>query len=211
MAMAVAVEQRISFLGLKPPREVEVMVGLVRDMDASSFCLILDVVAASLEGRDCSRDVQALASSLPLSREHLSHVISGTYTILQTALRLSTLKQEMFKDDLQHLRIPEKHVAEFVNVLYGKKREALDAASLQPQRSLPQLESCRWRVDVAISTSVLARALRPSVLMQFSLTDGSTHQFEVPVSKFQELRYNVAQLLKEMSDLEKRSILRIQD
>ncbi|XP_061419753.1 COMM domain-containing protein 5 isoform X4 [Lethenteron reissneri] len=171
MAMAVAVEQRISFLGLKPPREVEVMVGLVRDMDASSFCLILDagvalgafaVVAASLEGRDCSRDVQALASSLPLSREHLSHVISGTYTILQTALRLSTLKQEMFKDDLQHLR-------------------------------------------------VLARALRPSVLMQFSLTDGSTHQFEVPVSKFQELRYNVAQLLKEMSDLEKRSILRIQD
>ncbi|XP_032812608.2 COMM domain-containing protein 5 isoform X2 [Petromyzon marinus] len=194
MAMAVAVEQRISFLGLKPPREVEVMVGLVRDMDASSFCSILDVVAASLEGRDCSRDLQALASSLPLSREHLSHVISGTYTILQTALRLSSLKQEMFKDDLQHLR-----------------REALDAASLQPQRSLPQLESCRWRVDVAISTSVLARALRPSVLMQVSLTDGSTHQFEVPVSKFQELRYNVAQLLKEMSDLEKRSILRIQD
>ncbi|XP_078458891.1 COMM domain-containing protein 5 isoform X2 [Lampetra planeri] len=179
MAMAVAVEQRISFLGLKPPREVEVMVGLVRDMDASCFCSILDVVAASLEGRDCSRDVQALASSLPLSREHLSHVISGTYTILQTALRLSTLKQEMFKDDLQHLRIPEKHLAEFVNVLYGK--------------------------------NVLARALRPSVLMQVSLTDGFTHQFEVPVSKFQELRYNVAQLLKEMSDLEKRSILRIQD
>lgn len=34
---------------------------------------------------------------------------------------------------------------------------------------------------------------------------------QVPVSKFQELRYNVALILKEMNDLEKRSILQIQD
>lgn len=33
---------------------------------------------------------------------------------------------------------------------------------------------------------------------------------QVRVSKFQELRYNVALLLKEMNDLEKRSILQIQ-
>lgn len=35
--------------------------------------------------------------------------------------------------------------------------------------------------------------------------------FQVPVSKFQELRYNVALILKEMNDLEKRNILQIQD
>ncbi|KAI4819495.1 hypothetical protein KUCAC02_004741 [Chaenocephalus aceratus] len=34
---------------------------------------------------------------------------------------------------------------------------------------------------------------------------------EVPLSKFQELRYNVALILKEMNDLEKRNILKIQD
>lgn len=34
---------------------------------------------------------------------------------------------------------------------------------------------------------------------------------QVPVSKFQELRYNVALILKEMNNLEKRSILQIQD
>lgn len=33
---------------------------------------------------------------------------------------------------------------------------------------------------------------------------------QVHVSKFQELRYNVALLLKEMNDLEKKSILQIQ-
>ena len=35
--------------------------------------------------------------------------------------------------------------------------------------------------------------------------------FQVPVHKFHELRYSVAYVLKEMEDLEKRSILRIQD
>lgn len=34
---------------------------------------------------------------------------------------------------------------------------------------------------------------------------------QVPVSKFHDLRYNVASILKEMNDLEKRSILKIQD
>lgn len=33
----------------------------------------------------------------------------------------------------------------------------------------------------------------------------------MPVSKFHELRYNVALILKEMNNLEKRSILQIQD
>lgn len=35
--------------------------------------------------------------------------------------------------------------------------------------------------------------------------------FQIPVSKFQELRYNVALILKEMNDLEKKNILKIQD
>lgn len=34
---------------------------------------------------------------------------------------------------------------------------------------------------------------------------------QVPVSKFQELRYNVALILKQMNDLEKRNVLKIQD
>uniref|UniRef100_A0A3Q1FG77 COMM domain-containing protein 5 n=1 Tax=Acanthochromis polyacanthus TaxID=80966 RepID=A0A3Q1FG77_9TELE len=64
---------------------------------------------------------------------------------------------------------------------------------------------------LSLSSSSLARALQPSVLMQMKLSDGSFHRFEVPVSKFQDLRYNVALILKEMNDLEKRSILKIQD
>ena len=34
---------------------------------------------------------------------------------------------------------------------------------------------------------------------------------QVPVSKFHDLRYNVAYVLKEMGDLEKRNILKVQN
>ena len=34
---------------------------------------------------------------------------------------------------------------------------------------------------------------------------------QIPVSKFHELRYSVAYVLKEMEDLEKRNILKLQD
>ncbi|KAF3693581.1 COMM domain-containing protein 5 Hypertension-related calcium-regulated gene protein [Channa argus] len=108
-------------------------------------------------------------------------------------------------------RIPEDFITDFASVVFGNRRAALESAASQKDPHLPTIEDFKWRVDVAISTSSLARALQPSVLMQMKLSDGSFHRFEVPVSKFHDLRYNVALILKEMNDLEKRSILKIQD
>ncbi len=97
---------------------------------------------------------------------------------------------------------------------------------------LPTLDHLRWRVDVGISTSALARTLKPTVLMQvhgrqcfvdapgvsrlscatqMTLSDGSVKTMEMPVEKFHELRYNVAYVIKEMESVEKKSILKIQD
>ena len=76
---------------------------------------------------------------------------------------------------------------------------------------LPQLEQLKWRVDVAISTSVLNRVLEPSIIMDMTFSTGTTKVFEVPVTQFHQLRYCVAYVLKQMEGLEKRSILKIQD
>lgn len=43
--------------------------------------------------------------------------------------------------------------------------------------------------------------------MQMTLSDGNVHTFEVPTEQFNKLRYNVAFVLKEMEDLEKRPVL----
>ncbi|KAI6078125.1 COMM domain-containing protein 5 [Aix galericulata] len=115
--------------------------------------------------------------------------------------------------------IPEDFITDFSSVVFGNRRPVSEGTALMQGSRLPNVQDFKWRVDVAISTSAnnvnnfssLARALQPSILMLMKLSDGTAHRFEVPVAKFQELRYNVALILKEMNDLEKRSIMKIQD
>ncbi|XP_060105367.1 COMM domain-containing protein 5 [Heteronotia binoei] len=204
---------RVSFLGARSPPEVEAMAKSVRDLGKETFRKLLKVTVSALEGRDCRESVKTIAESTNLSDEQLAILISGMYTLLREALRLpaSSLKEEVFKEDLKELRIPEEFIVDFATVAFGNRRPILEATIQSQANKLPRIKDFRWRVDVAISTSSLARALQPSILMQMKLSDGTAHRFEVPLAKFEELRYNVALILKDMNDLEKRSILKIQD
>uniref|UniRef100_A0A8C8R777 COMM domain-containing protein 5 n=1 Tax=Pelusios castaneus TaxID=367368 RepID=A0A8C8R777_9SAUR len=166
---------------------------------------LLPFVVSALEGKDCKEPMRAIAESSDLSEEQLTSLISGMYTLLREALRLpiSTFKQEV--------STRKEFIMDFASVVFGNRRPVVEATTLKQGNRLPSVNDIKWRVDVAISTSSLARALQPSILMLLKLSDGTAHRFEVPVAKFQELRYNVALILKEMNDLEKRSILKIQD
>ncbi|XP_046876723.1 COMM domain-containing protein 5 [Hypomesus transpacificus] len=202
-----------SFLGGRVPSEIEMMVKHMKDLDHETFRKLLKAVVNAIEGQDCQETMKAIAERSVIPEERLSHIVAGMYRLLNEALRIPTtsLKQEAFKDNLRELRIPEEFITDLASVVFGNRRAVLEAVASQRGPGLPAMEEFRWRVDVAISTSSLGRALQPSILMQMKLSDGKAHRFEVPVSKFQELRYNVALILKEMNDLEKRSVLKIQD
>ncbi|XP_078392348.1 COMM domain-containing protein 5 isoform X3 [Cetorhinus maximus] len=210
---------RSCYLGARTPIEVDLMVKQLKDLDKETFRKILKAqlclvaVVNSLEGKDSRESVRSIAETENLPEEQLSYIVAGMYTLLGEALRLpqTSLKQEVFKGDLRDLRIPEEFISDFASVVFGNRRSVLETAALQNRTRLPTLQDFRWRVDVAISSSSLTRALQPAILMQLKLSNGTVHHFEVPVAKFQELRYNVALILKEMNDLEKRSILKIQD
>ncbi|XP_015716279.1 COMM domain-containing protein 5 [Coturnix japonica] len=201
------------FLGPRVPAEVEAMARGLHEVGKETFRRLLKVTVNALEGKDCKEAVKLIAESTDLSEEQLAFLISGMYTLLREALRLpiSTFKQEVFKEDLKELRIPEDFITDFSSIVFGNRRPASEGTALMQATRLPSVQDFKWRVDVAISTSSLARALQPSILMLMKLSDGTAHRFEVPVAKFQELRYNVALILKEMNDLEKRSVLKIQD
>ncbi|NXJ61605.1 COMD5 protein, partial [Rostratula benghalensis] len=182
------------------------------------FAFLFTVTVNALEGKDCKESVKLIAESTNLSEEQIAFIISGMYTLLREALRLplSTFKQEVssgstWSPDMLNVVIPEDFIMDFSSIVFGNRRPASEGTALIQGNRLPGIQDFKWRVDVAISTSSLARALQPSILMMMKLSDGTAHRFEVPVAKFQELRYNVALILKEMNDLEKRSILKIQD
>ncbi|GIX68885.1 COMM domain-containing protein 5 [Caerostris extrusa] len=73
---------------------------------------------------------------------------------------------------------------------------------------LPKLSNFGWRIDVAISTSTLNRVLEPAIVMEIRLSNGRKETFEVHPSQFHRLRFAVATLLKEMENLEMKSILK---
>ncbi|XP_077022577.1 COMM domain-containing protein 5 isoform X2 [Tamandua tetradactyla] len=180
---------RVSFLGAQLPLEVAAMARHLGELDRGTFRKLLKLVVSSLQGEDCREAVQHLGASVDVPEEHLGAMMAGMHTLLRQALRLplASLKPDTFKDQLQELGIPQDLVGDLVNVVFGSQRPLLDSMARQQGAWLPHVADFRWRVDVAISTSALTRALQPSVLMQLQLSDGSAYRFEVPMAKFQEL------------------------
>jgi hypothetical protein len=81
-------------------------------------------------------------------------------------------------------------------------------AAAAPQHA--RVQHVRWRVDVVISSSSVSRVMRPSLLMELTLSDGRIEVMEVPVEEFHTLRYTAAKLLAEMGSVEGHPVLRIQ-
>ncbi|XP_077984474.1 COMM domain-containing protein 5-like [Glandiceps talaboti] len=205
--------ERTLFIGARIPPEVKSMVKLMQKLDKDSFRKLLRVAVSAMEGNEITEDTFKKLQTDKLTEETLGVLYSGLCTLLRSALRLpqTSMKSEVFKEDLQELKIPEDFILDLTSAVYGSRRAVIEESAVKNRTRLPSLERLKWRVDVAISTSVLNRVLEPTILMEMTLSDGTIHNFEVPVSKFHELRYNVSYVLKEMEDLEKRSILKIQD
>lgn len=200
-------------MGPRIPDDIRRMIPHLTSIDKALFRKILQVIASVLEGKLPDDGLLQRLQSDTVTEDTLSCLYAGLYSLLRSALRLpqTSLKPEQFKADLTELKIPGELVPDLSSMVFGEKRPEFDAAALENRNHLPSLDSLRWRVDVAISTSALNRVLEPSVLMELKLSDGKIHTFEVSLSKFHELRYNVAYVLKEMEDIEKKSILKIQD
>ncbi|XP_066286096.1 COMM domain-containing protein 5-like isoform X1 [Branchiostoma lanceolatum] len=204
---------RTPFYGTRVPPEVKIMVKELKKLDKKTFRSLLTVAVTALEGADVDSKSFTDLQTNGMTEDLINIIYSGLLSTLRLALRLpqTSLKPELFKDDLKELNIPEEFIVDLASAVFGGKRTNLDASALDCRSRLPTLQNFRWRVDVGISTSALNRVLEPTILMEMTLSDGRIQTFEVPVSKFHELRYNVAHVLREMESLEKRNVLKIQD
>ncbi|KAF4105353.1 COMM domain-containing protein 5 [Onychostoma macrolepis] len=197
----------VSLFGGRAPAEVEQLAKHLKNLDRDTFSQMLSAVLKAVDGLDCSESLRLISESGLVSEDSFNHAVAGLYALLKEALCLPSLRQEVFNEDLRALRVSEEFIADVSSAVFGNR----NISHTHRGPTLAKIQDFKWRVDVAISTSSLSRALQPSILMQMKLSDGRLHRFEVPVVKFQELRYNVSLILKEMNDIEKRSILKIQD
>lgn len=206
---------RTSFVGVRVPTEIRTMAKKSAKMDKEVFIQLLKLVMQSLQTEvtyDSFSDIVQSAGN-NASEETLGVIYTGLLSLIKCALRHSTtsLKQQHFKEDLEELGVSPEFHEDLASCVFGTKRPSVETRQIELRPRLPQLQQFKWRVDVAISTSVLNRVLEPSIIMEMTFSNGQTKTFEVPVSQFHQLRYSVAYVLKQMEDLEKRSILKIQD
>ncbi|XP_003390541.1 PREDICTED: COMM domain-containing protein 5-like [Amphimedon queenslandica] len=205
--------ERTPFYGARVPDEVKLMFKAMKGSDAATVKNILKFVSQSLEASsstvDSSLSESFLSLSTPKSTEETNRIVySGLALLVKLAIRHPNLKQENFKDDLAQIKIPAEVITDISSLVFGKRSQRIKDSLKEKMVRFPQLESLKWRVDVTISNSSLNRVLEPSVLMEMKLSNGNIKTFEVSASRFHELRYSVAFVLKEMEEMEKRNIIK---
>jgi hypothetical protein len=99
------------------------------------------------------------------NEELVSSTYAGLFELLQASFRSpeGTYKKRNYEEDLEYLKIPTEFAVSITKEVFGSRRADIDLAALENRIKLPGLKSFKWRVDVAISTSSLKRALKPSV------------------------------------------------
>ncbi|PAA82704.1 hypothetical protein BOX15_Mlig024861g2 [Macrostomum lignano] len=110
-------------------------------------------------------------------------------------------QRDRLRDDLRQLKYSEPWIEGLLEMAFDAGfLDAVDKSKKIDARSDP-MEEFSWKIDVNICTSKVGKILEPTVFISFRTGD-TPHCFEVPLSKFHQLRFTVADLLRDMTQLE---------
>ncbi|XP_039267738.2 COMM domain-containing protein 5-like [Styela clava] len=203
--------ERTSFIGVSVPTEVKVTLKHLNKIEDAAFSGVLEVVRLHLINNNKNIEEEFENCCQKHGHALVMEIYPGLLKLVQSAVRLPrySLTTKDFLKDLTDLNVPKKYHNTLQDIVFGCDRESIDDMCMKKRPRYPTLNSFRWRVDVGISTASLNRVLEPTILMEMDLKDGKKQSFEVSKEKFHELRYAVAYVLKQMQQLEKRSVLQI--
>jgi hypothetical protein len=176
-------------------------------LDKKVFRKILQAALQYTKGKKYTEaEYVQLSAATDMEGPKFAKLFTATFFILRAAIRSRAHKKDVLA--LTGIGIPEEIASDFAMVVHSN-REELESSAKDSSVSCPSLENIRWRVDVAISTSALSKCLKPSILMQMALSDGSIKNFELPLEKFHDLRCNVAKALRGIHGLESHPLVRV--
>lgn len=156
-----------------------------------------------------SRALEKLFKKLELT-ENGDNLFCGLLMFIQAIIRLPSdaLKESDLKQSLKELKFSEECCNEFVTVFQDKKIDLYNSKSQFCFEYFHKLESFNWRIDITVSSNFLAKSLDTVIIFQMNLKNGETETFEVSMAKFQQLRFYVASILKEIEFIEKKNVFK---
>ncbi|XP_067929917.1 COMM domain-containing protein 5-like [Watersipora subatra] len=205
--------ERVPFYGMRVPANIAAIKKLAPKLERATFQKLLRLALLSIEGKAVQPEMFNNLVSPTNSLEMIHVAYAGVLKIIQAAFRCSStsLPVENFSADLKGLNLSAEMISDLSSAVYGSRRSVLETATVKNVPKHVSIVDFKWKINVSISTTSLNRVLEPSVSTRMTLSNGEVKCFEMSVAKFQELRYNVASVMKEMEDLERRNILKIED
>jgi len=198
-----------SFLGYKILPEIKYLQKNWKQIDANKLKIFLALSAKYLKDNDSLNQDDFNAQTKGIDQQIARKLFAGTLTILRSALRSKYNPQTISEQLQQEIQMPTELANLFGAVIKSTGKDIVEK-ELENKLSYPQLEYLDWRIDVTISTGSMNRVLKPSIMMQLNLDDGRQILLQLNQEKFQELRYQVASVLKEMQNVEANPILKLE-
>lgn len=144
-----------------------------------------------------------------LSVNDCNLIITALHGVIRFAVNSKTYTATIVAN-LKEMHVPEP-VADDLGNAINKCRSALETNAVIKSIGFPKISSFRWRVDVVISSGSLSRVMRPNIVTQLALSDGRIVLFDMSIHQFNQLRYGVAKMLQNMSNLERHPMMRIEN
>lgn len=190
------------------PDEVKATITLIRDLPPEVVRGCLEkVLECYVTGNISDEDFIAFQKEHKQSGINFGVIFSGLCSIFQTAIATKS-NVSTINGDLKRMNLPPL-ISDAICRAILTSRSAMESRALAVRSGFSKLQKLRWRIDVTISSGSLSRVMRPSILMQLILSDGSIKTFEVSVEQFNQLRYGVAKVLHDMQSLERHPIMKI--
>ncbi|XP_054708749.1 COMM domain-containing protein 5-like [Uloborus diversus] len=202
---------RTLFLGPRIPNHLKFLPKSLISIKKNTFRQLVKLIVLDFEGKNVTTEMYQSIKNTEENDINFDSIYGALYVLLKCALSFpeTSLKQEIFREDLQELKIPGDYIDDLANIVYGTRKSSILSGLIQSAPSFPKLKRIQWRIDVAISSCTLNRVLEPTIVMEIELADGHKRTFEVHPSQFHLLRYSVASILKEMENLEIRNVLKL--
>eukprot|EP00056_Hartaetosiga_gracilis_P008153 m.116680 g.116680 ORF g.116680 m.116680 type:complete len:220 (+) comp12861_c0_seq5:28-687(+) len=198
-----SVVERTTFVGHTVPKDIKKLNKRLSNLQNGEVVgdLLLNACFSVCSG-DVVPDLDELAEQTGVDTETLLPILSGVHLLVSACDNVTPalMKKRVFQEDLDALKVPINLKTKLTNHIYKANTKQQETT---PKSALPTIVDFKWRVDVTISTSALKRVLKPFVLLQTTLSDGSIKTFEVSIEKFHELRYNTAFVLKDVMEMSK--------
>lgn len=144
-----------------------------------------------------------------MDTDDMNLLFTGLLSMVGGAVRSKT-PTNLVVDHLKSMNVPA-FVAEDIGQTMMKSRVPLEKVAFHNKEGFPRLSSFRWRVDVTISSGSLSRVMVPTLLFQMTLSSGKIYTFGVKIQEFNQLRYGVAKMLRDMSALERHPVMRVEN